>query len=216
MKTKIDVESIMQLARDCAQVNSMISTAIPTMDGWCTSEKALTLAGLVLQMKPKLCLEIGTYAGRSFLPILWALKENGGGKAIGIDPYDAKVSSEQEFPGNSEWWATLDHGLIEKKFHAFLKAFGVAQYAEIIKKKSSDVDFPNEIDIAHIDGGHCEGGFLDIQRITPKMRIRGVVVLDDIQWVGGAVLRGIDHLLENGYVECYRNVEQNWNIMQRG
>jgi hypothetical protein len=147
--------------------------------------------------------------------MLWALRENKTGKAIGIDPYDAKISSEQEFPGNSEWWGSLNHDLIEKKFHAFLKAFGVAHLCEIIKKKSDDVNFPTNIDLAHVDGGHCEGGFRDIQRIAPKIRMGGIIVLDDIFWVGGAILRGIDHLEEVGFVEHYRNKEQNWNVMRK-
>ena len=206
----------MQRARDCVPINLMISTAIPTMDGWCTVEKAFTLAGLVLEIKPEVCVEIGTYAGRSFLPMLWALRETKSGKAIGIDPYDAKISSEQEFPGNYEWWATLDHALIERKFHAFLKSFGVVDLAEIVKKTSDAATPPNQIDLLHIDGGHTDCAIRDAKRYGANVRADGFIVLDDIQWVGGSVLRAIDELEQMGFSEVYRNVEQNWNIMQKG
>lgn len=215
MKPLPTYEELMTLAKDCRPIERMISTTIPGMDGWCSTEKAYTLAGLVLHLKPKLCLEIGTYAGRSFLPILWALEQTQSGKAIGIDPYSAQVSSDQEFPGNAEWWAALDHGLIERKFHAFLKSFGLEKYAHIIKKKSDDVTFPDNIDIAHIDGGHHEGGYNDIVRIGPKMRVGGVVVLDDIRWVGGSILRGITFLEETGFKEVFCVEDQNWNVMVR-
>ena len=216
MTTKIDVESIMQLARDCAQVNSMISTAIPTMDGWCTTEKALTLAGLVMAHKPKLCVEIGTYSGRSFIPIVWGLMQTKSGKAIGIDPYDSKISSEQEFPGNSEWWAKLDHALIERKFHAFLKAYCQPEYYEVVKKTSDEYTPPPLIDVLHVDGGHTDVAIRDAKRYGANVRLGGFIVLDDIQWVGGSVLRAIDELEAMGFAEVYRNVEQNWNMMKRG
>lgn len=216
MKTKIDIESITQLARDCAPVNRMITTAIPTMDGWCTVEKAFALAGLVLTIKPKICVEIGTYAGRSFLPMLWALMETKSGKAIGIDPYDAKISSEQEFPGNSEWWATLDHALIERKFLAFLKAYATPEVYEVIKSTSDKYTPPGRIDVLHIDGGHTDVAIRDAKRYGANVRPDGFIILDDIQWVGGSVLRAIDELEAMGFAEVYRNVEQNWNIMQRG
>jgi predicted O-methyltransferase YrrM len=215
MKTKNDIEPIMQLARDCVPVNRMITTAIPTMDGWCTVEKAFTLAGLVLKIQPKICVEIGTYAGRSFLPMLWALMQTKSGKAIGIDPYDAKISSEQEFPGNSEWWATLDHAMIEKKFHAFLKAYASPEVFEVVKKTSDAYQPPTEIDLLHIDGGHTDVAIHDAKRYGANVRPGGFIVLDDIQWVGGSVLRAIDELETMGFTEVYRNVEQNWNIMQR-
>ena len=215
MSPIIDHEALMKLAKDYPHVESMIRTTIPSMDGWATLEKAFTMAGLVLEMKPKVVVEIGTYAGRSLLPMLWALRETKSGKAIGIDPYDAKISSEQEFPGNSEWWAGLDHALIEKKFHAFLKAFGVSHLCEVVKKKSDDVTPPDVIDILHIDGGHTDVAIRDATRFGSKVRSGGVVVLDDIQWVGGSVLRAIDELEAMGFKEGYRNVEQNWNVMQR-
>lgn len=215
MKPLPPYEELMTLAKANAHINRMITTAIPTMDGWCSVEKALTLAGLVLHMRPALCLEIGTYAGRSFLPMLWAIMDNKFGMAVGIDPYDAQISSEQEFPGNCEWWAGLDHGLIERKFHAYLKAMADPKLCEIIRSKSDDVNPPRVIDLLHVDGGHTDVAIRDATRFGAKVPIGGVVVLDDIQWVGGSVLRAIDALQEMGFVEHFRNAEQNWNVMHR-
>ena len=173
------------------------------------------MAGYILREKPKLVVELGTYAGRSFLPILWALKENKSGKAIGIDAYDSKLASAQEYPGSSEWWLNNDLGLIEKKFHAFMKAFDVAQYAEIIKKKTDDVIPPDNIDFLHIDAGHTEVAMRDATRFGAKVRVGGVVICDDVAWVGGSILRAIDELNQMGFEEVFMNKEQNWNCMQR-
>ena len=213
--TSDDHQALLAIAQSNPNVFKYIATAIPTLDGWCSVEKAGVLSGLVLAMKPKQCVEIGTYAGRSFLPMLWALNETKSGRAMGIDPYDAQISAEQEFPGNQEWWAALDHGLIEKKFYGFLKAFKVDHLADVIKKKSDDVEPPASIDLLHIDGGHTDVAIRDAQRFGAKVRLGGIVVLDDIAWVGGSVLRAIDELEQMGFVECYRRVDENWNVMQR-
>src|SRR5271170_6961170 len=82
---------------------SRIATTLPTLDGWATSEKGCTLAALVLANKPKLVVEIGVFAGRSLLPMALALKANGSGKVIGIDPYDSQESAKDEFPDSAVW-----------------------------------------------------------------------------------------------------------------
>lgn len=209
------IAELVSIANNKRNITLMIRTTFPSMDGWCTVLKGHALAALTLAIKPQIALEIGTFAGRSFLPILWALKDNGYGKAIGIDPYDAQVSSEQEYPGSSEWWSSVDHSIIERKFHGFLKNFGLTDWAKIIKRKSDDVEPPPSIDLLHIDGGHTEVALRDAQRFGKNVRVGGVVVLDDIQWVGGAVLRAIDELEQLGFVERYRNTDENWNLMQR-
>ena len=208
-------EALIKRAKDCRSVERMITTTLPTMDGWCTIEKAFTLAGIVLEIKPALCIEIGNYSGRSFLPILFALRENKNGKAIGIDPYDSRVSSENEYPGHSEWWAGLDHILIEKKFHTFLRNFDLMKWAEVVKKTSDQFTPPEQIDLLHIDGGHTEVAVRDAERYGCKVNPGGIIVMDDIQWIGGSVLRAIDTLEGLGFKECFRNTDQNWNVMQR-
>ena len=209
-----DHSSLLAICQHNKEVFTLISTTLPTMDGWCTVEKGCAIAGLVIAMRPETVVEIGTYAGRSFLPMLFALRANARGQAVGIDPYDARISSEEEYPGNSEWWASVDHGLIEKKFHAILRRLNVMQWCRLYKSKSDSVE-PMPCGLLHIDGNHCETALRDAQRFGPKVNLGGIVVLDDIMWVGGSVLRAIDALEEMGFKECYRRAEENWCVMQR-
>lgn len=209
-----DHQALLAVAQANKKMFSMICTTIPTMDGWCSVEKACALFALTVLVKPKTVVEIGTYAGRSFLPMCWGIRENGFGKAVGIDPYDAVVSSTEEMPGNQEWWSQLDHKSIQRKFLGFLKSFGLESACHIIEKKSDDAE-PVECDILHIDGGHSEVATRDASRFGAKVRVGGIAVLDDIMWSGGSVLRAIDWLEENGFKECYRKVNENWNVLQR-
>ncbi|MGV1047669.1 MAG: class I SAM-dependent methyltransferase [Solirubrobacterales bacterium] len=191
-----------------------IMTTIPTMDGWCSVEKAVALAGLVITMKPMMCVEIGVWAGRSLLPMAWALKENGNGRVIGIDPYSAQESAKNEFAGNEEWWGKQDHEIIMKKFQSFVRNFSLESVVQLIRKPANDAE-PVRTALLHIDGSHTEQAVKDAERFGAMVPVGGIVVLDDIAWVGGAVLRAIDTLEDMGFVERYRNTEQSWNIMQR-
>lgn len=61
-------------------------------DGWCTLEKAYALAAAVIMLRPSLVVEVGIWAGRSFVPMALALKQIGKGQIIGIDPWKAEES----------------------------------------------------------------------------------------------------------------------------
>lgn len=209
-----DYEALLAITQNNRKFFQLIMTTLPTMDGWCSPEKGCVLFALAYAMKPQVCVEIGTYAGRSFLPLCWAVRENGVGKVIGIDAYSPIVSASEELPGNQDWWGNLDHKSIQKTFLGFLKGFGLEGVSHIIEKKSDDVE-PMASDILHIDGGHSDVAVRDAERFGPKVRLGGIAVLDDIMWSGGAVLRAIDTLEEMGFRECFRRVDQNWNVMQR-
>lgn len=209
-----DYEALLAITQNNRKFFSLIMTTLPTMDGWCTPEKGCVLFALALAMRPQTCVEVGTYAGRSFLPMAWAVRENGVGRVVGIDAYSGAVSASEEMPGNQEWWASLDHTAIKKTFFGFLKGFGLEGVSHIIEKKSDDVE-PMSCDILHVDGGHSDVAVRDAERFGPKVRLGGIAVLDDLMWSGGAVLRALDTLEEMGFRECFRRTDQNWNVMQR-
>lgn len=192
----------------------LISTTIPSMHGWCSVEKACALSSLVLARKPKTIVEIGVWGGRSLLPMAWAVKENGTGGVIGIDPYDAKVSAESEFGDNEQWWAEQDHGMIYRSFTSFIRNFKLEDIVTLAKVRSDEFK-PVPCELLHIDGSHTEQAVRDAERYGPKVPLGGIVVCDDIMWVGGGVLRAIDALEEMGFTERFRFSEQNWNVLQK-
>lgn len=195
---------------------SLISTTVPTMDGWCSVEKACALAALVMATKPAVIVEIGIWAGRSLLPMAMAAKLTGG-KVIGIDPYSPQESAKNEIGENEKWWSTQDHSAIKLKFQQFVKNFGVSDIVTHIEKPSDHVAPPARIDLLHIDGSHTEQAVRDAERFAESIPVGGIVVLDDLMWVGGGVLRAIDVLEEKGFVERIRITQSGecWNIMQK-
>lgn len=191
--------------------------------GWCSVEKAQTLAAAVLALRPETVVEIGVYAGRSFIPMALALQQLGHGKAIGIDPYDAAVSAAGEVEKNAEWWASFDHGQIEQVFLTAVEALELQQFVELWKKPSDEVLPPENIGLLHVDGSHTEQAIRDVTRYARNVIIGGMVCLDDILWDGGAVSQAAELLKTMGFEELYRVIgnehgtpySNNWCMMQR-
>lgn len=184
-----------------------IAQTIPNMNGWATLEKAQSLAALVLATRPKVVCEIGTYAGRSFLPMAMACKYLNHGHCIGIDPYDPIASSENESEENSRWWRKLDHSLILNEFNRHIDHFGLRPCVTLHQKRSNDVEPPEQIDIFHCDGSHAEQALIDVQRFAPKVVSGGYVILDDLHWSSNAVSGAADWLLRNGFEMKYSVVK---------
>ncbi len=172
-------------------------------DGWCSVQKGLALAAAVIALRPKIVVEIGTYAGRSFIPMVMALKYNGSGLAIGIDPYSPQTSSENETDANAEWWRKLDHVAIMDKFISSIERNEVQNYCKIMRQKSDDVELPHQIDILHIDGSHTEQAVRDVERFASKVRIGGLVFCDDISWAEDGVKKSLEKLIELGFEQHY-------------
>lgn len=203
--------------------DKIIATLDATRDGWCSLEKAFTLASTVLALRPQMVVEIGTYSGRSFFPMALALQHIGRGTAMGIDPYDAAASTEGENDANREWWGQLDHGRIEKHFHATIDALELRPFVDIRKFRSDAVHPPERIEVLHVDGSHTEQAMRDIARFSANVVLGGFVCLDDILWSSGAVSAGAEILKRLGFEELYRVIgpeegtpySNNWAMFQR-
>ena len=193
-----------------------IVTTCGTMHGWATAEKCCTLASLVLANKPALAVEIGVWGGRSLLPVAMAMKAIGQGRIIGIDPWDAQVSAQDEIPDSAEWWAAQDHEKLYKTCLVMIRGAGVESVVNIVRKKSDDVDPPANIGLIHIDGSHTGQAVKDTCRFLPN--VTGHVIFDDLTWVGGGVLRAMDVAEEMGFKEIFRCVNDkgdNWAIFKK-
>lgn len=218
-----DHQALLAITQRSKNLFRMVSTFVPSIDGWTSVSKACTLTGLVLAMKPNVCCEIGVFGGRALISMALALQELGSGKAIGIDPYSAQASVEGEVGQNLTWWNNQEmHDEVLRKFLGYVANFKLDSVIHLIRKKSDDVDVPSDMDIFSLDGNHTEQCVRDVQRFAPKVRLGGVIVCDDIHWGQGAPLRAIDMLEEEfGFRECFRvtkptNGEPNdWNLMQK-
>lgn len=212
-----DDKALLAIVQNEKKLFSLIVSTVQTMDGWSSPEKCCAMASLVLAIRPKVCVEIGVFAGRSLIPMAMALKHASiPGKVIGIDPYSAQESVKGEQGENEKWWGQLDHNSIHDKFQGFVKRFDLSQQVQLIKKSSNDVE-PMECDLIHIDGNHSDQALKDAERFGPKVRLGGIAIMDDLMWVGGGVLRAIDVLEELGFCEAFRVQADGecWNVMQR-
>lgn len=172
--------------------------------GWCTTEKAYTLASVILALKPEVVCEIGIWAGRSLIPMALAVRHNRIGKVIGIDPWSADASSSGMSGANLQWWSSVPHEDIYNHFISAVHKFGVSQVVDIRRAKSDDVDPPQNIGLFHCDGNHSDQAIRDIERFAPNVKAGGFVFCDDIQWDGGGVSKAT-HILDNlGFIEPYK------------
>lgn len=173
-------------------------------DGWCSLEKAHTLAAIVCALRPKLAVEIGVYGGRSLLAVALAMKHLGSGRIIGIDAWskDASVAGMTE-EANRNWWNGLDHDAIYRRFMDNLVMSGAVPFVEVVRADSNTVTPPPELDILHVDGSHEETAYHDTVRFGGVVRVGGIVVCDDLDWSSGAPKRGAEWMLENGFVRLY-------------
>ena len=225
-RDKPQVQYRLQETRAARKMNlqSKVEGALAAMQhGWCSIEKAQTLAAAVLALRPSLVVEIGVYAGRSLIPMALAMQHLGQGKVIGIDPFDARVSAAGEVEENAEWWASFDHKQIEDAFLSAVDALELNPFVEHWKLPSDEATPPENIGILHVDGSHTEQAIRDVKRYARNVMIGGLVCMDDILWDGGAVSEAAELLKTMGFEELYRVIGQeegtqfsnNWCMMQR-
>lgn len=186
------------------QLFNAITGVLPTLDGWCELEKAHALAAAVLTLRPEVVVEIGVFGGRSLIPMAMACQAVGRGKVVGIDPWAAAASVESQDEANRQWWQSCDHERVYQGFLRQVAQLGLQGHVEVRRAKSDDVAPPETIDLLHVDGNHGDPAYRDVRRFGPKVRVGGLAVLDDIGWTGGAVQRGVEFLLSQGFVELYR------------
>jgi len=182
-----------------------IKFALPSIQGWCSFEKASKFAEYILQHKPELVLEIGVFGGSSYIPQAMALKENGKGVIYGIDPWTTEDALEEmTSEANREWWGKLKIEQIYTHCLSNIKNFDLQDHCKIIRDKSENVvdQFAdNSIDLLHIDGNHSEAlSYKDAVAYLPKVKQGGFIFFDDIWWTEGdnyvTTRKAILHLLE--------------------
>lgn len=137
-------------------------------------EDRLLLFSLVFGTKPENCLEIGTYMGGSALIISAALKANGFGKVVSIDP----------------------NPLIDPQGQ-FLLVKGYSPFAIPEARKLVD----NNFDFVFIDGNHSEV-YADINGIIPFIKPNCLILLHDCFL--NSVKSAIDKFLKNqpNFIDC--------------
>lgn len=167
------------------QLIQTIDSYLPNFKGWCSRNKALAMAWLIIEERPKVVVEIGVFGGKSFLPQALALKHIGSGIIYGVDPW----SSEEEVrtaqkQKHRDWFTKTDYEAIHQEFLSKLKPHGLENIIKIHRMTSVEAaPLFQEIDIIHIDGNHSEEvSCNDVQLYLPKVKRGGFIWFDDIGW----------------------------------
>ena len=150
------------------------------LPGWCSPSKAKALRDLILAVRPELVVEIGVYAGRSFLPQVHALAELGSGEAVGIDPY----AKEAALAGGVETiWEQVDFEGVYRKVLDLCASYPCWAILRMGSDKACELFADESIGILHIDGNHStEQALRDVMLWLPKLKPEGYVWLDDTTW----------------------------------
>lgn len=170
------------------RIREFIANHLSKMDGWCTTQKAITLCGLILEHKPKIAVELGVFAGRSLFPIAMALEQNGEGVIYGIDPWTKAAAIEGENgKENDDWWNNnVD---LERIFAGFVSKYamlGLANHCRWMRDTAEDaaLTFPDgSVDFLHQDSNHSE--LVSCRQVDvwfPKLAPNAIWVLDDTDW----------------------------------
>lgn len=177
---------------DQTEWEKRLSTVMPALEGWCSTEKALKLVEVIITHKIDQVIEIGIYGGKSLVPMALAVKEvNPNGRCIGIDAWDTKVAvQEKTSEGNDEWWSRLDIIRIKNDFLKYLCESSLAGIIRIIELPATESlaifrrwRYRNQFGLIHIDGNHSARQSLrDLKMAYSVLPANGIIVLDDINW----------------------------------
>jgi predicted O-methyltransferase YrrM len=163
----------------------LILEAEAKLAGWCSREKALVIASTVLRERPKICVEIGVFGGRSLIPCAAALRHIGAGEIYGIEAWSPDIAVENVTnEANDDWWSKVDFARIKQEFYRFVAATNLTRHVRVIEAPSGRAaGLFDQIDFLHIDGAHSIiNAAEDVILYARKVRRGGIVVFDDVNW----------------------------------
>lgn len=170
-------------------LKQQVLNTLPSLEGWCSKEKALSFIDMVLTEKPKIWVEIGVFGGSSLFPVLSAFKFLGYGTAIAIDAWD-KIECIRYFDPvrdkvDLKWWGNLNINQIHDSFQTMLKQHNLNKYCKVLRltSETASKEVVEQIDVLYIDGNHSEiVSSLDVELYLPKVRSGGYVWINDSLW----------------------------------
>jgi predicted O-methyltransferase YrrM len=194
-----------------------IEKTVPTLHGWCTSEKATHLYNLVLEQANPLCVELGVFAGRSLLPIALGARHMGG-STVGIDSW-SKEACEQGINdiANTQWWNSIDYDFFYNYTANVIADADLSSTTRLIRSKSADAvsQFESEsISVLHQDSNHSEEVTVEeVNLWYNKVKMGGYWIFDDTDWHTTQVAQGL--LLEKGYELVFTEKDTKYKVFVR-
>jgi len=171
------------------EARAIIGTIPPDFFGGGPTEKGIWLVDTIVRNQLRNCVEIGVWRGRSFIPLVVAVKYIGG-HAVGIDPYTAEAMAESEAPAPiladiPKNVRVTDFDKVYRELLMMLQTTFNSSHFTLFRKTAQNTvdDIRFTIDLLHIDGNHDrELVAVDIALYVPKVRPGGWIILDDTDW----------------------------------
>lgn len=153
-------------------------------NSWCTEEKTNLIMDLIALTQPKICVEIGTFTGYSFFPIVSTLSFLGEGKAYAIDAlsnFEAVKGIAKSDP-HYKWWLTVNMVQVHELFSKRMELLPLTPfYTSIWTPSRNAVSQFDQIDFLHLDGNFSEEGSCeDALLYLPKVKSGGYILLSNL------------------------------------
>lgn len=169
-----------------ADVRHYVQHYLPSIQGWCSQEKAKKFIDLLLTIKPDVCVEIGTYAGSSIFPVACTLKYLQHGTAVAIDAWDKLEAIKYFEPETAslalEYWGKIN---LDQAYYAYLnllRAHDLTDYCITLRTTSEKAAsiLNHNIDFLYIDGNHSQAvSMKEVELYLPKVRSGGYICVND-------------------------------------
>lgn len=168
-------------------IQDAINHYVPTLHGWLLPERGCEMADAIFETKPKLCVELGVFGGRSLVSQAFALRElNHGGMVVGVDPWRVEdaLDGEQD-EANRNWWArNIDIEAIHRGAMKAIWDHRLEPWCAVVRSASQyAAPMFGEIEMLFIDGNHSElASMRDVETWVPKVKSGCYIFADDNDW----------------------------------
>lgn len=123
------------------------------------------LYGLVIAYRPSVVVEVGTLYGYTAAWLARGLASIGSGKLYCIDDFSLDAQAAVAAPG-------------------LLVALGFGDYVEFVRGRSQEVEWPDHVDMAFIDGSHSYEGCKADVKMAESRGASVIAIHDTIDWWG--------------------------------
>jgi predicted O-methyltransferase YrrM len=153
-------------------------------NSWTSAEKVDLLMDLIFIIKPKKCVDIGSFTGSSILPVAKTLKYLNSGQVMAIEPFSNEICIKnlQEDNPNREWWKKVDMKICKETFENLLKSQNINSFVHLLQMSSETASHHliDDIDFINIDGDFSEeGSLMDADLYLKKLKIGGYILLSN-------------------------------------
>lgn len=182
---------------------------VPTLQGWCSVDKAWRMVELCIERKPKIIVESGIFGGRSLLPLGFVSRDIGA-IVYGIDPWSVDAANEgnESDEAHKEWWS--ENGKLNQIYREFveqIKKWDLWEHVIWLRMKGSQgsrIFDDGEIDFFHLDSNHSEKvSCEEVERWGPKMAQKSVIIFDDVSWP--TQQKALKMIKDLGFVEIFND-----------